>query len=362
MAIDPTKAWESSTFESDRMLLSARFSPCGKFLAAVGVHEPVTLWDVESGAQTLLTAHQTWVSAVVFHPTDKLLFTGDVHGTMHCWKYDPVVAKPVWSRAGEQSWVRAMAISADGQHLFSAGNDQVVHVWSTRDGSHQRQLEGHQADVYSLMLDPDGKTLLSGDVLGEILVWDLASGKQTRKIDASALHTRGEDFLADVGGARSMALSADGKTLAVGGMTDSSSNTFCNGKPAVLLLDYATGKLQETLRPTVKGDGPIEGLAYLADGTLAAQNELLNSSTSLEFWKPGEAKSFHQIKRTSGYSIDVHPDGQRIAVTTHKPNGPAGNPTKADPETYTSHNGTVVIYSLFEKPASEKPDPKAKKK
>lgn len=347
MALDVTKTWESDTFEYERMLLDARFSPCGNFLAAVGVHEPVVLWNLESGEQTLLKAHHTWVSRVVFHPTEKRLFTSDFHGTVHCWDYAQPSAKPVWSSVGKQAWVRALAISTDGQHLFTAGDDQVVHVWSTADGAHVRDLAGHAGDIYSLFVHPDGKTLLSGDVLGQIVVWELATGKESRRMDASLLHTREEDFLADVGGVRSLALSPDGKTLAAGGMSDSASNTFCNGKPAVLLFDYASGKVQSTLRPTLKGDGPIEGLTFLADGTLVAQQELLNSQTSLEFWKPGEEKSFHQIKRPSGYSIDIHPDGERIAVTTHKPNGPAGNPTKADPESYTSHNGVVSILSLF---------------
>ena len=133
-------------------------------------------------------------------------------------------------------------------------------------------------------------------------------------------------------------------------MTDAKSNAFCPGKPAVLVFDWKSGKLLQTLRPKHTSDGPIKGLAFLSDGTLAGHAEHLNGGSSLEFWKPDQPQSFHMIKRQSAYCLDVHPDGLQMAAATFKPNGRGGNGRHAKPEEYTTHDGEISIFSLFEKP------------
>ena len=50
-----------------------------------------------------------------------------------------------------------------------------------------------------------------------------------RSLDAGQLHTRKENFLADVGGVRSLSFDKAGGQLACGGMTDAKSNSFCPG-------------------------------------------------------------------------------------------------------------------------------------
>ena len=39
----------------------------------------------------------------------------------------------------------------------------------------------------------------------------------------------------------------------------------------------------------------------------------------------GEAASFHAIQRESGYSLDLHPDGLRLAVASYQTVGQGGN-------------------------------------
>lgn len=349
--LDVTKAWVSQTLEHERTLTCCRFSPCGKYLVAAGQEEDVTRWDLETGAKIALVGHRSWVESVVFHANAKRLFTADFHGTICCWQYDAEQPTPIWTRAdAHASWIRTLAVAPDG-NLLSAGNDRVIRLWSATDGLPLREFAGHENYVFSLAVAPDGKTFVSGDLFGKANQWDCASGELLRTFDASVLHTRGEDFLADVGGVRSLAFDAAGKLLACGGMTDAQSNAFCPGKPAVLVFDVASGKLLQTLRPSHTSDGPIKGLAFLPDGTLAGHAEHLNGESSLEFWNPDQPQSIHVIKRQSGYCLDVHPDGLRLAAATFKNNGRGGNGRHSKPEEYATHNGEITIFRLHEKPA-----------
>jgi WD40 repeat protein len=294
------------------------------------------------------------VLALAFHPDQKRLLTGDYHGVVHCWSYAEATPRPQWTiQDTGHGWVRDLAISPDGKYLLTTGNDKLVRLWSPDNGKPLGEFAGHEHHVFSLAIAPDSKSFYSGDLLGKVHQWDIASRKLLRTLDASALHAREENYLADVGGVRRMVFSNDGSLLACSGMTEANGNTFCVGKAAVLVFDLATGKLKQTLRPKTKMDGPLEGLCFLPDGTIAAQGQLLHSNTSIEFWKPDTEEPFHILKAPTGYSLHLHPDGLRLASACYVANGRTGNGRNAEKEEYVSNNGSLKIYSLFEKPTAE---------
>lgn len=361
---DPTKVWESQSFEHERPLTVCAFSPCGKFVIAGAQDDDLQRWELASGERIPLKGHQSWVLALAFHPDSQRLVTGDCHGVVHCWSYNDLSPKPEWTIPDtDHGWVRDLAISPDGQHLLTTGHDKLIKLWSPDDGKLIREYTGHTHHVFSLAIAPDSQSFYSGDLLGKIHQWDLTSGERLRTLDASNLHERKENFLADVGGVRRMAISPDGTLLACSGMTEAKSNTFCVGKAAVLVFDLVTGELKQTLRPKTKMDGPFEALCFLQDGTIAAQGQLLHSTTSVEFWKPEDEEPYHIIKAPTGYSLHLHPDQLRLASASYQANGRTGNGRHTEQSEYTSNNGALKIYSLFEKPEEEVPlgeSPKAK--
>ena len=353
MPLDVSQAWVSQSLIHEQLLTICRFSRCGKYVVAAGTDEHVVRWELESGQKQLLSAHRSWINALALHPNEKQLFSADFHGTIHCWPFTEQAPKPQWTiEQAHQGWIRTLFATPDG-NLLSAGNDRIIKLWSGTDGRLLRTFEGHEHYVFSLAFHPDGRSFVSGDLLGKVVQWDYATSRRQRTLDAEVLHTRKDNFLADVGGVRSLQFDAAGKLLACGGMTDAKSNSFCPGKPAVLIFDWETGKLRQTLRPQHTSDGPIKGLAILSDNTIAGHAEHLNGSSSLEFWKPDNPKSMHVVKRPSGFCLDVHPDGQRLAAATFKSNGRIGNGRHSKPEEYQPHHGELAIFSLFAKPEDE---------
>ncbi len=394
--LDISKAWLRTTLKYQRQLYCCLFSTDGQFVFAGTQDGKIVRWSLaeppaappgdkpadKAGDKkpvkppepdsVLMEGHATWVSRLLITPDGSRLISSDLHGTLIAWDLTAAAAdltqapKPAWtisdahpSKPGHPGWIRALAVTGDGKTLLTAGTDGIIRRWSTADGKPTGTLEGHAGDIFSLAMHPDGKTLLSGDIFGVVHQWDLGTGKSVRRFDAAQLHTRKDNFLADVGGVRSLAFDADGKRLACGGMTDAKSNSFCPGKPGVLLFDFDSGKQTAVLR-LQKGkadDGPIKGLAFLADGTLVGVGERLHAVCSLEFWNPEDGKVLHVIDTPSGYDLDVHPDGQRICTPVWIGNGRAGNGRHSTPEKYQPHFGHVRIYQLSEKP---KPRPKTK--
>jgi WD40 repeat protein len=101
-----------------------------------------------------------------------------------------------------------MAFTPDGKHLAIAGVDRTVYFWDTATWKLQRKLTGQPEMIASLAISPDGRTLATGgfnDITEKhpvsILLWDIATGKEVRRLAAPhATH--------------SVAFSPDGKWLA----------------------------------------------------------------------------------------------------------------------------------------------------
>lgn len=356
-AFDPAKAWADQVIKHERQLIRCRFSPCGKFVAAGGFDRLVHVWELASEKKFSLAGHATWISALVFNPQGRQMFTADFHGVIHAWDYAAEGSKPLFTiPKADANITRALAVTLDGKHLLSAGDDAVVRQWDAASGKLVREFPGHKECVFSLALHPDGKTFVSGDLLGVVKQWDLATGKCARDLDASALHTRKADFIADVGGVRSLAFDAAGKQLACGGMRDAESNAFCPGTPVVLILDWATGKSTRELKLANKADGPVNALRFLSDGTLAGYAESQSGATELAFWNATKDEPFHHVKGSSGYDLDIHPDGLRMIVPQFVAAGSGGNGGREKlKDKYFPNTAALQVYNLFEKPAGKGP-------
>jgi RNA polymerase sigma factor (sigma-70 family) len=121
--------------------------------------------------------------------------------------------------------VNAIAFSADGETLASAGWNETVRLWQAATGKELLQLGPHDRAAVSVAFAPHGKTVATGTWFGSTYVWDAVTGKQLRKFPGSP------------GGVTAVAISPDGKALAVGG----------SAADRVRLWDIATGTALHSL-------------------------------------------------------------------------------------------------------------------
>ena len=73
--------------------------------------------------------------------------------------------------------VTALRIAGGGRSLATAGDDHIVRIWNTLDGSRIHRLAEHTDWVRSVDYSPDGQTLASAGNDRRILLWDPASGE-----------------------------------------------------------------------------------------------------------------------------------------------------------------------------------------
>jgi WD40 repeat protein len=353
-----------------RPLIGCRFDPSGRFLFVSSEDETIQRFDMLTGAKVALTGHRSWVRGMAFigartasrqvdswehereslhalagfgasafpapKPEPFVLVSGDYHGQLIWWHGDAVAPKPIRTVDSHQGWIRAVATSPDGQTVASCGNDHAVKLWSAADGKPIGTLAGHMSHVYNVAFHPDGKRLASCDLKGVVKDWNLSTGSSERELDAKALWKYDPGFMADIGGARSMAFSADGRQLACAGITNVS-NAFAGvGNPAVVLFNWKDGK-SKVLKTKDAFQGTAWGVAFHPAGFIIAAGG--GSGGGAWFWK-NDVISMHFLQlAASARDMALAPNGEHFAC--------AGS------------NGTTYLYTF--KPGAVPVQPVAKR-
>jgi WD40 repeat protein len=311
---DPAATHLATTWKYARPLTACRFDPTGRYLFTGAEDYLVQRWSVADGKSTPLAGHESWVRAIGFSPDGATTFTAGFDGRLIWWSTTADKPTPQRSVEAHRGWVRALAVSPDGKLVATCGNDRLVKLWNTADGKLVHELAGHESHVYNVAFHPSGERLVSCDLKAVLKHWELASGKLVRDVNIAALHKYDTSFRADIGGARSISFSRDGNLLAVGGITNVT-NAFAGiGNPAVVELDWESGK------PKVQHGGkePVNAVAWgivqHADGYwigLASGRQ----GGWLYFWKPGEQNEFFKFKLPDGgRDLALASDGMRIAA------------------------------------------------
>lgn len=157
----------------------------------------VIVWDRKGKVRGEVTAHAGGVRAVVFHPSQPVLFTAGADGAVKGWNL-PLDAKLPKDKDGKEpkptkydfiahnGKVMAALFNPATGHVVTAGADKLVRVWDvTKPEKPVRELGPLAAPATALALSRDNLTLAVG-AGKDALLFALADGKDAGKLTQPA--------------------------------------------------------------------------------------------------------------------------------------------------------------------------------
>jgi WD40 repeat protein len=193
--------------------------------------------------------------------------------------------------------VYALAFSPDGKTLASGSADESVRLWDVASGRQVMKLTGHKNEVVDLAFSPNGGLLLSaaGNIAGwpdsgGVKLWDVTTGKELATFNWP-------------GAPISLAVSADGRTVAVGH----------GGDTCVKLLDGRTLRELATLQGHTQ---EVRAVATSPDGQfLATAGDIGDRRAEVIIWQLKPLAKYREISEQadSVCSLAFAPDGVTLA-------------------------------------------------
>lgn len=128
------------------------------------------VWDLVNFTR-LSVMFESPFKAVLYHPDESQVITAATDRKISYWdNYDGQQIRTF--EGSEDGEISTLAISKEGEHFISGGEDAVVKVWSYDEGCVLYEGIGHAGAITKLVLSPDQKHIVSCDQNGSIMMWD----------------------------------------------------------------------------------------------------------------------------------------------------------------------------------------------
>ena len=318
-SLSVTRPWTDSDGQARSFLTLGRSQSGHRVAANVsGVADQVT-FSAEVDATVAvgkpsktLTGHTARVRSVAYSPDGGTVASGAAfsgggggHGTVRLW--DAVTGEHKSTITGFSHDVSAVAYSSDGSTLATNGNWGEIRLWDAVSGQHKQTLEGitaqrpqtalgHTVGVSAVAYSPDGSTLATGDLIGEIRLWDAVTGQHKATLTGHPDQN-----------VVSLSFSADSRMLASGG-TDR----------IIRLWDAVTGQQLKIFTEHVHeiyGDGVR--VAFSPEGHTLASTGAWDRTVRLWDAVTGQQLRVLTGHKTGVYPVAFSPDGVMVATGSY---------------------------------------------
>ena len=153
------------------------FSPGGTMLAAAHADQTVRIWDIQNlNPRPINTfrGHTDRIYAVAFSPDGTMLASGSKDKNIRIW--DPhmlAVDKQLIDILPNHEHIITLDFSLDSRMIAGGCVDGSIQIWDTGTGNIINKFIEHTDSVKEIDFSPDGTTLISASLDGNVILWTL---------------------------------------------------------------------------------------------------------------------------------------------------------------------------------------------
>lgn len=319
---------------------SVAFSPDGTTIITTGYKGKIRLWNVQTGEQKLwLSGDTRSIGSATYSPDGATFATAGSDGTARIW--DANTGRQLHVFDDHRPHADSVAFTPDGRTLAVGSN--IIRLWDIETLQEIEYDRGHEYAVESVAFSDDASTLQSTSYDRTVRTWDVSSGRQLtqallppknyeylgRSADRKIVAVRGENDQVIIRDAEKMktitivgsyeslkeslcrikgiAISPDGKTLALGGTSRT-----------IWLWDVEAAKHITTLdiHPWAKGrarcancNPGVHKVAFSADGRL-----LVSACDDTVVTELATGREVFRLSRKRG-ALTISPDSRYLVLS-----------------------------------------------
>ncbi|TEB29601.1 WD40 repeat-like protein [Coprinellus micaceus] len=225
------RVWNAATGQQLKILEGHTDSVCSVaifpdrlHIASASDDQTVCIWDLSTGnILKVLKGHTSWVHSVAISGDGMRIASGSGDNTVWVWNVpglkelgtqeeghtshaigspsapdgmsivsglydtftsalgpDALASKKMEAFEARKRAIYLVAVSHDGRHIISCGEDTSIRIWDASTGKQLKVLEGHSDIVMSVATCTDGTRIVSGSQDGSVRVWDGLTGQGLR--------------------------------------------------------------------------------------------------------------------------------------------------------------------------------------
>ena len=283
MSGDRLEAALERTWQSQSPARQSVFSRDGQLLATANASGAIVVrrsgvWEIAAELD-----HPGGVTALAFSADGTRLYSAGYDGVVRVWAL--ASARQVGQLPGAEGTIWSLDVSPDGDRLAAAGEDRIIRIWRLGEQASPTLLRGHERIVWEVRISPDGSRLASASFDASAQLWDFASGASAARLDGHGEAVVGLDY------------SPDGELIATG--SDDSTVRLWRARDGAPIRTLANGN-------------HAYKVAFSPDGRWLASAGRARSGLGT-FW--------HQLTGAGGDAAPVHlwrvADGALVAALPH---------------------------------------------
>jgi WD40 repeat protein/tetratricopeptide (TPR) repeat protein len=152
----------------------------GDLVASAGEEGLVVLWSYPEKKKIVELDHK-WVKSLAFSDDDNYLVTG---GSRDVKLWDMNSNKLVHTFSGHKASIRSVIFDVTGKFILSASEDGTINCWDIKNRNLHTTIKQANGKAFTCLVN--GMTpnqIISGDASGNVIVWDIATGKEISKFN-----------------------------------------------------------------------------------------------------------------------------------------------------------------------------------